>query len=216
MPALFNRSANLVFGLTLGALVLGLGAFLVGLMLYMRTPDAHAQFIPVDQPIEFDHRHHVRDDGIDCLYCHNGARRSAFAGVPATEVCMGCHNQIWNASILLEPVRQSYFGDRPIAWNRVHALPKHVQFNHSIHVNRGVGCVTCHGRVDLMPRVYKVAPLTMGWCLDCHRGPESRLRPLDRITDMEWQPPGDAEAFGQQLARQYGTRKLTMCTACHR
>src|SRR5690242_2346066 len=124
MPALFNRSANLVFGLTLGALFLALAGVPVGLVLYMQSPDAHAQFLYVDQPVEFDHRHHVRDDGIDCFYCHSGARRSASAGVPATELCMGCHNQIWDSSILTEPIRQSYFGDQPIVWNRVYALPK--------------------------------------------------------------------------------------------
>lgn len=216
MAALFNRSANLVFGLTVTAVFGAVAAVPVGLVLYMQSPDAHAQFIPVDQPVAFDHRHHVRDDGIDCFYCHSEARISPSAGVPSTELCMGCHNQVWSSSIMIEPIRQSYFADRPIAWNRVHALPEHVHFNHAIHVNRGIGCVSCHGRVDQMARVEKVAPLTMQWCLECHRHPESRLRPLSAITDMEWRAPGDPEAFGQRMAREYGVRRLTHCTTCHR
>jgi Cytochrome c7 and related cytochrome c len=215
MPALFTRSANTRFRLALTALALMLASIPVLLVLYMRSPDAHAQFVPVDQPIEFDHRHHVRDDGIDCLYCHSSAERSESAGVPPTEVCMGCHNQIWNDSVLIEPIRRSYFGDRPIAWNRVYALPEHVFFNHAVHVDNGVGCVTCHGRVDLMARVYKVPPLTMQWCLDCHRNPEPHLRPPEMITAMDWTPPA-GEADGRRLAREYGVRRLTHCTTCHR
>ena len=215
MPALFPRSANLVMGLALSALLLIALGIPISLLLYMHTPDAHAQLVPVDQPVEFDHRHHVRDDGIDCYYCHGTAENTPYAGVPATEVCMGCHNQVYNQSALLEPLRHSYFADEALAWNRVHRLPGHVYFNHAAHVQKGVGCVTCHGRVDLMPRVYKVAPITMGWCIECHRAPERHLRPRELITAMEWVAPAGGE-LGRRLAREYGVRSLTHCSTCHR
>jgi hypothetical protein len=217
MPPLFPPYANGLFRGLLTALFVLVFAVPVSLWLYMRTPDAHAQGVPVDQPIEFDHRHHVRDDQIDCYYCHGSAQRSAFAGVPATEVCMGCHSQVWSGSVMLSGVRESYFGNRPIAWNRVHALPDHVYFNHAAHVNKGVGCATCHGRVDRMARVYKAAPLTMGWCLDCHRRPEPNLRPLEFVTSTEWTPPpDDGGALGRKLAQEYRVRHLTACSNCHR
>lgn len=183
MPALYPKWSNAAIR---GA-ILGVAAVLVaiplGLMVYMRTPDAAAMGVARDQPVEFDHRHHVRDNGIGCLYCHSGAERAPHAGVPATEVCMGCHAQIWSQSTLLEPVRQSWSTGAPLPWNRVHNLPDFVYFDHSIHVTRGVACESCHGRVDLMPRVYQVAPLTMAWCLSCHRSREAVAgRPLTHCT----------------------------------
>lgn len=198
--------------------LLVVGGALVGLlatpMIYARSPFATGQGNPLLQPVPFDHRHHVRDDGIDCLYCHGAAEWAPYAGVPATEVCLGCHNQIWNDSPLLALVRDSVATDRPIAWQRVHSLPDFVYFDHSIHVNKGIGCVSCHGRVDEMAAVYQLAPLTMGWCLDCHRDPEPNLRPRDQITSMTWQAaqPG----LAAELAVRYGTRHLTHCSTCHR
>lgn len=182
-------------------------------MLFVRTPYVTNEGTPVVQPVMFDHRHHVRDDLIDCLYCHYTAETSAYASVPPTELCMNCHSQIWTASPLLAPVRESFFSGRPIDWKRVHKLPDHVYFDHSIHVAKGVGCVSCHGRVDEMAQVARAAPLTMGWCLDCHRNPEPHLRPRDRITDMTWNPsPGE----GERLARENGVGRLTNCSTCHR
>jgi hypothetical protein len=221
MANLFPRWSNTAFRVALIALIAGVGSLVLTPLIYMRTPYASNQYFPVDQPVQFDHRHHVRDDGIDCRYCHNLVERSWTAGVPTTALCMGCHNQVWPESPMLEPVRRSYFSGTPIPWNRVHRLPQFVYFNHSIHVNRGIGCASCHGRVDEMPLVYQVERLTMSWCLDCHREPERHLRPLDRITDMSWRPPAqpgsDAELeYGRKLAASYGTRKLTHCTTCHR
>jgi hypothetical protein len=137
----------------------------------------------VEQPVAFDHRHHVRDDGIPCLYCHSGAERSAWAGIPPTDLCLGCHAQIWSSSPELAPVFASASKDEPIAWQRVHRLPDFVYFNHAAHVDRGVGCASCHGAVDQMARVYQVAPLTMGWCLDCHRDPGPDLQGTAPPTD---------------------------------
>jgi len=185
-------------------------------MVYARTPEGQDRENPLVQPVAFDHRHHVQDDGIDCRYCHTDVETAASAGMPATEVCMGCHAQIWERSPLLAPVRQSYFSGQPLRWNRVHDLPDFVYFDHSVHVRGGVGCVTCHGRVDRMAMVYQTAPLTMGWCLDCHRNPEGHRRPVDQVTSMTWigggtPPPGIAHFHEGR-----GVDSLTTCTACHR
>src|SRR5207237_390956 len=147
-------------------------------MIYVRTPFYTQQQDPVDQPVQFDHRHHVGDEGIDCRYCHYLVEKSPAAGVPPTSLCLNCHEQIWNKSPKLAPVRESYFADRPIVWNKVNKLPHFVYFNHSIHVRQGVGCVTCHGRVDEMAQVEKAQSLAMGWCLECHRHPDGARRSL--------------------------------------
>jgi hypothetical protein len=185
-------------------------------MIFVRTPLRRGQFDPIDQPVEFDHRHHSGDDAIDCQYCHSTAAKSPSAGIPSTDVCMGCHSQVWSKSPLLEPVRRSYFSGSPIPWNRVHDVPDFVYFSHEAHVNHGVGCVSCHGRVDQMARVYQVASLTMGWCLDCHREPENYLRPPDTITRMAWKPNEPQAELGRRLVGELGVRKLMYCTACHR
>lgn len=191
-------------------------AAILALMIWVRTPWRRDQEQPVDQPVQFDHRHHVQDDGIDCLYCHFTADKAATAGIPSTEKCMGCHSQIWQSSVMLEPVRRSYFSGLPIPWNRVHDLPGFAYFNHAAHTNRGVGCVECHGRVDKMGLVFQVAPLTMSWCLGCHRDPGPRLRPLSKITDMSWDPGPDRERIGREIQQQLGVQPLTDCSSCHR
>jgi hypothetical protein len=213
MAALFPPWTNTVSRFSLVCLACAIGGCFVWLYLWTRSPGYTGQQDPVDQPVQFDHRHHVGDDGIDCRFCHETAETSASAGFPATSVCMSCHSQIWNRSPLLGIVRKSYFGDRPIPWNRVHRLADFVYFNHSIHLAKGVGCITCHGRVDQMPQVTTVAPLTMGWCLDCHRNPEPNLRPRQYITSMTWKPERDR---GHELAIAYGLHTRTSCTTCHR
>ena len=144
--------------------------------------------IPFQQPVPFSHKHHVSDDGIDCRYCHTSVEKSSFAGLPPTETCMTCHSQIWTDSPMLAPVRASFATNTPLKWNRVHDLPGYVYFNHSIHVAKGIGCSTCHGRVDQMPLTRKTETLYMKWCLDCHRNPQKYIRPRDKIYDMAWQP----------------------------
>jgi hypothetical protein len=200
-----------------GIATLLVGALSFGLI-YVRSPLWTGQHDPVQQPVQFDHRHHVGDEGIDCRYCHSSVEKSPSAGIPATSVCLNCHSQIWGKSPLLEPVRQSFFTDRPIRWERVHELPGFVYFNHSIHVAKGVGCETCHGRIDQMAAVAKVAPLTMGWCLDCHRDPGPNLRPRDKVTQMGWQPPEgtDRNALAQRLVQENHVHTRTSCTTCHR
>lgn len=213
---LFPESANSIYWTAIA--LLGTSAIAVPALMiaWARTPYSTGEQEAVTQPVKFDHRHHVRDDGIDCLYCHAGAKKTPNAGVPATSVCMGCHGQIWIASPELTRVRDSWFEDRPIRWERVNTLPDFVFFNHSIHVNKGVGCVSCHGRVDQMAQVYAAEPLTMRWCLDCHRHPEEHLRPLDKITDMEWKPSEPQEELGKRLRAELGVRSIVDCTGCHR
>jgi len=216
MPAPFPKWADSLFRVLLAVGLITVAAVPLFLMAWVRTPQITGQFDPVRQPVEFDHRHHVDDDGIDCLYCHEQAERTPYAGIPPTERCLNCHSQIWRNSPLLEPVWQSYFSNAPIPWVRVHQLPDFVFFNHAIHVNKGVGCESCHGRVDQMARVYQQMPLTMGWCLECHRNPARFLRPREAMTVMGWQPPEPQEQLGRELMQQYGVQRLTNCTTCHR
>jgi hypothetical protein len=213
---LFRPKHNTIVRATLAALVGGATAFLTGLMVWARTPYARGTFVPVEQPIQFDHRHHAHDDGIDCRYCHNSVEVSPFAGLPPTELCLNCHAQIWNNSPQLDPVRRSFFADQPIKWRRVHKLAEFAYFNHAIHVAKGVGCATCHGRVDQMAAVMQIAPLTMGWCLECHRDPGPRLRPRSEITNMGWTPPGDPQALASELLRSLEVHTRTSCDTCHR
>ena len=216
MSSLFKPRSNTAFRLVLLVLVGGAVATLGGLMVWARTPGGTGQQDPPVQPVQFDHRHHVIDDGIDCRYCHTSVERAASAGIPSTALCMNCHAQIWNKSPRLEPVRESYFTGQPIPWTRVHRLPDFVYFNHGIHVSKGIGCETCHGRVDQMPAIEQVAPLTMGWCLECHRDPAPNLRPVEEVTTMGWVPPGDAVALAKELMKKNDVHSRTSCTTCHR
>lgn len=187
-----------------------------GLLLWPRGPTARTMQVPVEQPLQFDHRHHTRDEGIDCRYCHNTVEKSAFASIPPTQLCMNCHSQVWNKSPYLDPIRKSFIENKPMVWNRVYKVPEFVYFNHAIHVNKGVGCVTCHGRVDQMAAVEKVTSLTMGWCLECHRDPTRNIRPRDQITNMTWQPEGDPVEATRVLAAENEVHTRISCTTCHR
>jgi hypothetical protein len=216
MRPLFPPWSDTVFRLCLVAAALGVAAIPTAMILWVRTPYVTKQDDPVEQPVQFDHRHHVRDDGVDCLYCHYEASRSAFAGAPPTAVCMNCHSQVWQRTARLAPVRASLFDGEPLRWQRVHQLPGFVYFDHSAHVSRGVGCVECHGRVDLMPQVWAVAPLTMAWCLDCHRDPDPHLRPQREITNMEWAPDRPPRAVGAEIRATSHIEPPTSCSGCHR
>jgi hypothetical protein len=216
MAALFPRWSNTAVKVLVIAALGGGAAAVVAPMIWVRTPWVRHQNEPIDQPLQFDHRHHTQDDGIHCVYCHTSVYRAASAGIPSTDKCMGCHSQIWSRSPMLDPLRRAYFSGMPVPWNRVHDLPDFVYFNHSIHVNKGVGCSTCHGRVDSMAQVYQVAPLTMGWCLSCHRAPEAHLRPPSRITDMRFQPGDQPESRRAELAAELGVVSNQDCSACHR
>jgi hypothetical protein len=172
-----------------------------------------------EQPVPFSHAHHVGGLGLDCRYCHTTVETSGFANIPPTKTCMNCHSQIWSTSPTLEPVRASFRTNQSIRWTRVNDLPDFVYFNHSIHVNKGVGCESCHGRVDKMPLTYQVNSLQMEWCLNCHRNPEKFVRPREFITTMGYQPPGGQEETGRKLVAEYkiqDARTLTSCSTCHR
>jgi hypothetical protein len=168
------------------------------------------------QPVPFSHKHHVADDGIDCRYCHTSVEKSSFAGVPSTKICMNCHTQIWPDSAALAPVRESFRTGRSIEWTRVYNLPGFVYFDHSIHVRKGVGCATCHGRVDQMPLTWRVTTLHMDWCLECHRAPERFVRPREYVFSMDYQSPEDQLTLGQRLMKEYDIRTSTSCSTCHR
>jgi Cytochrome c7 and related cytochrome c len=174
---------------------------------------------PVEQPIPFSHKHHVGDDGIDCRYCHTSVERSSFAGLPQTEICMTCHSQLFKDAPVLAPLFQSFETGKPLHWNRVHDLPDFVYFNHSIHVNKGIGCASCHGEVDQMPLTWRTQSLEMQWCLSCHREPERYIRPREQVFNLHWQP-GEAEqaVLGPLLVKQYHVQKerITDCSICHR
>ena len=218
MTQVFRPAANTIALLvmaSLGAapiLLVGLGYSL------MRSSYVTGQSITLKQPVPFSHAHHVGGLGLDCRYCHTSVSTARFAGVPPTETCMTCHSQLWTNAGMLAPVRESLALNKPIHWQRVHVLPDYVYFDHSIHIAKGVGCSTCHGAVDRMPLMRQAAPLTMGWCLDCHRHPEAAIRPLDKIFDMKWTPPKDQFAKGRRLMSEYHieTAHLTDCSKCHR
>jgi len=169
-----------------------------------------------EQPVQFSHQHHVGGIGIDCRYCHTSVDTATSAGIPPTKTCMNCHAQIWLTSPYLEPVRASFRDDTSLRWIRVHDLPDFVYFNHSVHVKKGMGCSTCHGRVDRMPLVYQRASLQMEWCLGCHRNPEQYVRPREAVYQMDYQPPDDQAELGARLVKEYDIKSLTNCSTCHR
>lgn len=207
------------FGLFVKLGLLGLILVSVCAVLAWRaaTAEPHGVGDAVEQPVPFSHKHHVGDDGIDCRYCHVAVEDSAFAGIPPISTCMTCHSQLYTDANALRPVIASWRSGVALHWKRVHQLPDFVYFNHSIHVAKGVGCVSCHGRVDTMPLTWRTQPLSMQWCLDCHRAPQKYLRPRQRVFDMQWQPK-DPLALGTRLMKRYhiDVARLTDCSVCHR
>jgi hypothetical protein len=167
------------------------------------------------QPVPYSHRLHAGELGMDCRYCHTGVHEGPKANVPASETCMNCHSVIRSDSPKLEPIREAYAGGDAVEWIKVHGLADYVYFNHSRHVNRGVGCVSCHGRIDQMEVVYQAEPLSMGWCLSCHRAPEKHLRPQTEITNMEFKV-SDQEALGLQIKEERNINPPEHCSGCHR
>jgi hypothetical protein len=236
MAQIFHRSTNFIarfsvfFGALLAALALG------GVIGLARAPYLTNQNVTREQPIQFSHKHHVGDDGIDCRYCHTAVESSATAGIPPTKTCMNCHSQIWTNAALLEPVRESFRSGKSIEWSRVNQVPNFVYFNHSIHINKGVGCNTCHGPVDKMPLMYQQESLQMEFCLNCHRAPEKYLRPREQVFNMRYEPPAhnplhendvmfnghsydDQIELGNAIKEQYkvrSVRDITSCNTCHR
>jgi len=217
MNQIFHPSMNTVARVSIIGGVLLVTVLAAGWYFFVRSPFMTGVNIAVEQPIPFSHQHHVDEVGIECRYCHTSVENSAFAGVPPTQTCMTCHSQLFTDAEMLAPVRASYATGEPIKWNRLHDLSDFVYFNHSIHVNNGVGCETCHGRVDQMRLTYKAEPMFMEWCIQCHRAPEKYIRPLDEIYNMGYEPENQL-AMGTQLVAEYGieTGRLDDCSICHR
>jgi hypothetical protein len=217
MPQIFSYGSNSYtrIGIIIGVLaLLGVG----GALFELGADSSYAtnQGVARVQPVQFSHSHHVGSMGIDCRYCHTTVETSSFANIPPTKTCMNCHSQIWTNSPELEMVRASYRTDESIPWVRVHDLPDYVYFNHSIHIKKGVGCETCHGRIDQMPLTYQKSSLEMRWCLDCHRNPEKYVRPRSEVFTMGYKYPPNQEEVGLQLIKDYQIQRLETCYTCHR
>jgi Cytochrome c7 and related cytochrome c len=213
---IFHHSTNTLAKVSIfGALfAAGFGLWLV--LEINRSPYVTNAGVARIQPVQFSHQHHVGGLGLDCRYCHTSVEKAAVAGIPPTETCMNCHSQIWSTSPELEPVRESFRSGKSLEWIRVHDLPEFAYFNHSAHVNKGMGCSTCHGRVDRMPLVWQEKSLQMEWCLECHRAPEKFVRPQSEVFNAAWEPPADQVEQGRKLVLEYGLKPRTSCSTCHR
>ena len=216
MAQIFHRSTNTISRVSVFGGIGIIAVLVTTLAAINRSSYVTDVGVARTQPVQFSHKHHVSDDGIDCRYCHTSVEESSFAGIPSTKICMNCHTQIWAESPILEPVRESFRTGKSLEWTRVNNLPGFVYFDHSIHVHKGVGCATCHGRVDQMPLMWRENTLYMEWCLECHRNPERFVRPREQVFSMDWQPPSDQIALGQKLVQQYKIESLTSCSVCHR
>ena len=219
MSQVFGPGANTVARLALYALV-SMPALSLGFLIFFQWTDyATGEDRIVDQPVQFSHRHHTLEVGIDCRYCHTSVTESESAGLPPTQTCMTCHSRLWSQEEMLKPVRISWATGERLRWNRVHDLPDYVYFNHSTHVTNGVACTECHGQVGDMRLISQQAPLTMGWCLECHRDPGPRLSPPEQIFEPlpPRRDPVDAAKIHALLAGyEIDAESLTDCTTCHR
>jgi hypothetical protein len=229
---IFHRSTNTLSRASIYGAVFIVAGIGWALNEVQRSPFITYAGVVKRQPVPFSHQHHVTGLGIDCRYCHTSVEISSFAGIPPTRTCMNCHSQIWTTAPMLEPVRASYRSGESLQWTRVNQLPDYVYFNHSIHINKGVGCNTCHGPVDQMPLMYQYASLQMEWCLGCHRAPEKYLRPRSEVFNMRYEEPStavpvevdgqkfiDQASLGVALVKKYKLRSvadITSCSTCHR
>jgi len=216
MPQIFRKSANTLSKVSIFGLLSLVGGLILLAIVLAQSSYVTRQQIFVEQPLQFSHMHHVTDDGIDCRYCHTSVETSSFAGIPPTKTCMNCHSVLFANAAFLEPVRASFRDNRPLHWVRVHDLPDFVYFNHSIHIKKGVGCETCHGRIDQMPLTYQQNSLLMEWCVDCHRNPAPNLRPRAEITTMGYRPAKDQAELGPELMKAYNVHPSISCSTCHR
>ncbi len=232
MPQIFHRSSNTISRVSIAALLIAVGGFFFVLEQLQRSPYTSWRGVARTQPVPFSHQHHVGGLGIDCRYCHTSVEVSSFAGIPPTKTCMNCHAQIWTNAEMLAPVRESYRSGASLIWARANILPDFVYFDHSIHINKGVGCDSCHGPVDRMPLMYAENTLQMEWCLNCHRAPEKFLRPRAEVFNMRYEQPSpgkplemdgqkftDQQTLGTYLVKKYRLRTvfdITSCNTCHR
>jgi Cytochrome c7 and related cytochrome c len=220
MAQIFNRGANNIAKASIAVAIV-----LAGVVGYAYTQIARSsyltnRYLERQQPVQFSHKHHVGDDGIDCRYCHTSVETSSSAGMPPTQTCMNCHSQIWSDSPYLEPVRASYRDNKPIQWLKVHDLPEYAYFNHSIHIAKGVGCSSCHGDIANMPAVYQENTLQMEWCLSCHRDPSPNIRPKSEIYNTSWNQADitdeQQKEVNESIKKLRSKAMLTSCSTCHR
>lgn len=222
MSAIFPKWTNrLPLLISVGSLLVG-GTLVAGMWYYLTPKYSRVGYKPI-QPVAFSHATHAGQLGMDCRYCHSAVEKSWFSNIPSAGTCMNCHNQVLKDDPRLSLVRESAATGKPIPWVQIHRLPDYVYFNHSVHVDRGVSCVECHGRIDQMEEVYHAQPLSMTFCLDCHRNPAARIRPLDKVTDLAWkwsEDPQEAarlqKLHGEQMVRDWKVESLQNCSACHR
>jgi hypothetical protein len=240
MAQVFHRSANTLARASILATIMLVAGVLWTALEMTRSPYTTYAGVAKAQPVPFSHKHHVEGLGIDCRYCHTSVETSGFAGIPPTKTCMNCHSQVWTNAPMLETVRESYRTGKSLVWTRLHDLPDFVYFDHSIHINKGVGCNSCHGQVNQMPLTYAAESLQMEWCLNCHRAPEKYLRPHyvagkgdDQVFNMNYLEPSsahpvvlpDGKSFTDQIAlgtylkdvnHVRSVRDITSCNTCHR
>jgi hypothetical protein len=216
MSQIFQRSANTLSKVSIFGILSLVGGLVLFAIVLSRSTYVTRQQEFIEQPLQFSHMHHVTDDGIDCRYCHTSVETSSFAGIPPTKTCMNCHSVLFANASFLEPVRASFRDNRPLHWVRVHDLPDFVYFNHSIHVKKGIGCESCHGRVDQMPLMYQENSLLMEWCINCHKNPQAYVRPRSEITTMGYRPAVAQSVLGPQLVKEYGINPSLNCSTCHR
>ncbi len=219
MPPIFPPRSNTFARVSIVVILILLAAIIAFLVWWIHSPTFTKVGVAVEQPVPFPHSFHISVVGLNCRYCHDSVDSSTFADIPPTETCMSCHSQVKTDSALLAPVRESWQTGNPIPWKRVNNLPDYVYFDHHVHVNKGVGCETCHGRLDQMQTDVKANTFFMAWCLDCHRNPENYLRPLDQVYTMGYQPAEDQVTLGKRLMQEYNilpASQLMNCSTCHR
>lgn len=209
-PKWLNRLPVIVALVAVGAVLGAIGGFW-----YWGSPEFLAVGYAPVQPVPYSHQQHAGQFGMDCRYCHHNVERSPHANVPANQTCMNCHNAIKADSQKLVAVRESYANEVPVEWVRIHKVPDYARFPHHVHLAKGVGCAACHGRIDRMKVVHQAEPLSMGWCLECHREPQNYLQPRETITDMDWSPGAPRSQLGEQLVREYDVNPPENCSACH-
>ena len=217
MSDIFPKWTNrLPRNIIIAALLVGSGV-LAGVTYYFTPKYTRVGYEPI-QPVAFPHSVHVRQLGLDCRYCHNTVEKSWYSNIPATSTCMNCHVQVLKDDARLALVRESAASGQPIPWVQIHKMPDYVYFNHSVHVNRGISCVECHGQINQMDEVYHAKPLSMSYCLACHRDPATRLRPLAEITHLDWKPESAARQRegGEEMIRDWHIQSLQNCSTCHR
>ncbi|HEX3719269.1 MAG TPA: cytochrome c3 family protein [Verrucomicrobiae bacterium] len=222
MSDIFPKWTNrLPRNIIIGALLIGT-AVTGGVTYYFTPKYTRVGYQPI-QPVAFPHSVHVTQLGLDCRYCHNGVEKSWYSNIPATSVCMNCHNQVLKDDPRLAVVRDSAATGKPIEWVQIHKMPDYVFFNHSVHVNRGISCVECHGHINHMDEVFHAKPLSMTFCLNCHRDPAMHVRPLDKITDLDWKvTKNDADwadqqrNLGDKIVHDWHVQSLQNCSTCHR